>query len=346
MNIIIKNKANDIDPNWDRLRNSVYQKRSFLIHAENFNPCDQRYYLGYNEDVLVAGAVTYKLNVNILTFAKFNFTIPMKVIGIPVSVDAKGLIGDGVFSEEMLYEILKKESGLIICLNYDVPLNITNSIEMQTLPTLVHSSFKSSWGEYLQLFRHPYRRRILKAEQKFKVISEEKTLCTRFTDAHYKLYLNIMQRTKAKLEILSKDFFLNLSSDFTLYSFYAESELIAWHITVFDKGTYYFLFGGLNYDLRYKYDAYYNNLIQIIKEGAAFKSDRINLGQTAEISKNRLGANLVEKKMFLFHKNPILRFLFRLSKNVLGYKLKTEVVNVYKTNIPVKRNVLIKTYGR
>ncbi|MCJ7757214.1 MAG: GNAT family N-acetyltransferase [Gillisia sp.] len=346
MNIITKNKANDIDPNWDRLRNSVYQKRDFLIHAENFNPCEQRYYLGYNEDALVAGAVAYKLKVNILTFAKFNFTLPMMVIGIPVSVDAKGLIGNDFFSKEMVSEILKKESGLIICLNYDHSLNIKNIIEMQTLPTLVHSSFKSPWEEYLQLLRHNYRRRILNAEKKFKTISAEKHLCTEFTDEHYRLYLKIMQRTKTKLEILSKDFFSNLPSNFTLYSFYAESELIAWHITVFDKGIYYFLFGGLNYALRNKYDAYYNNLIQIIKEGADLNSDSINLGQTAEISKNRLGASFVEKKMFLFHKNSILRFLFRLGKNVLGYKLKTEVVNVYKNNMAVKRDVLIKNYAR
>ena len=335
MEIVIKYSIKNIDPNWDDLRNSVYQKINFLDHAEKFNPCKQRYYLGYINDILHVGAVVYELKVNLLTFASFHFKLPMKIIGIPASVDAKGLIGDSKFYTELISFILKKESGLTLCLNYDYSLKIKRIIEMHTLPTLIYNSCISSWKEYLKTLRHSYRRRILKAEKKFQTVHVKKNECSQFTDEHYELYLNIINRTKTKLEILTQDFFSNLPSEYILYSCYSKKELIAWHITVFDKGIYYFLFGGLNYTLRDKYDAYYNNLIQIIKEGVNLKSDLINLGQTAEISKNRLGAKIINKKMFLFHKNIFIRSIFRLCKNLLSYRIKSNEINIYNKNLQI-----------
>ncbi len=332
MKIIIKNSAKEIDPNWDYLNNSVYQNRNFLNHVEKYNPCNQRYYLGYNEDVFVAGAVVYSLKVNVLTYAKYCINLPMVIIGIPVSVDAHGLVGDNDFFEELISIIIKKERGLILCLNYNTPLNIRNSIEMQTLPTLVHDKCNTTWENYLQSLRHNYRRRILSAEKKFLGVSFEENLCSQFTDEHYQLYLNIMKCTKTKLETLSYHFFSKLPEEYRLHSFYAENQLITWHITIFNREIYYFLFGGLNYVLRNKYDAYFNNLIQIMKEATVLKSGSINLGQTAEISKNRLGARLIEKKMFLYHRNILVRMLFRLCKNLLGYKMNTTEVNIHKIN--------------
>lgn len=332
MKITTKNSAKEIDPNWDCLDNSVYQNRNFLIHVEKYNPCNQRYYLGYNEDVFVAGAVVYSFKVNVLTYAKYCITLPMIIIGIPASVDAHGLVGDNDFFEELISTILKKERGLVLCLNYNTSLKIRNSIEMQTLPTLVHDKCDTTWENYLQSLRHNYRRRILSAEKKFLGVSFKENYCSQFTDEHYQLYLNIMKHTKTKLETLPYHFFSKLPEEYKLHSFYAENQLITWHITTFNSGVYYFLFGGLNYALRNKYDAYFNNLIHIIKEATVLKSGSINLGQTAEISKNRLGARLIEKKMFLFHRNIFVRMLFRLCKKMLEYKMDTNEVNIYKLN--------------
>lgn len=328
-----KNTVFNIKIDWDTLTKSVYQNRNFLSHLEKQNPCLQRYYLGYKNNALVTGAVVYSLKVNILTFSKYCLNLPLTIIGIPASVDAVGIVGKNKYHEELLSFILKKESGLILCLNYDTSLEIQGIIEMQTLPTLMIEQCANSWQNYLQSIRHNYRRRILRSEEKISNILIKNELCNNFTDEHYQLYLNIMQITKTKLEILSKNFFVYLPSEFKLYSYYHEGKLLTWHITTKFKNIYYFLFGGLNYDLRDKYDAYYNNLIQIIREAIAIKSKSINLGQTAEIPKNRLGARLIKKKMFIYHHNVFIRSIFRLTKGLLNYKTKTKETSIYKKNL-------------
>ena len=330
MKIVKKESSKELDPNWDILCDSIYQKEKFLSHAEKYNSCNQRYYLGYNENDLEVGAVVYSLKVNVLTFVKYRLTLPMTIIGIPASVDAQGIIGDSNCYEELVNEILKSERGMILCLNYIKSLNIKKKIEMQTLPTMIHNCYSSSWEMYLQSLRHNYRRRIIKAEQKFEGISVKRETCSQFSTEHYQLYLNIIKRTKTKLETLKKDFFLHLPTEYLLHSFYSSNKLITWHISVSGNNVYYFLFGGINYSLRDKFDSYFNNLIHILKEAAELNSVSINFGQTAEVSKNRLGANAIKKKMFIYHKNPIIRLLFRLSKSLLGYRLKLSMVNIYK----------------
>ena len=333
MKIIKKDSANELDPNWNSLCDSVYQKDKFLKHSEKYNSCNQMYFLGFEGSDLVAGAVVYYLKVNMLTFANNSLNIPMTIIGIPASVDACGIVGNEIYYDELLNEIIKNEKGIILCLNYNQSLRINDIIEMKTLPTMIYDCDASSWEKYLESIRHNYRRRILKAQNKFDGITIKKDLCSQFTNEHYRLYLSIMNRTKTKLEILRKEFFVNLSSEYILHSFYSDNELITWHINVSNNGVYYFLFGGINYYLRDKYDSYFNNLVYVIKEGITIRSKSINLGQTAEVSKNRLGAKPIEKKMFIYHNNPLIRLLFRSSKSLLGFRLKPSMVNIFKREL-------------
>lgn len=330
----ISNSVKEFDSQWDTLCSSVYQKRLFLFHAEKHNPCNQKYYLGYNDDnQLVSGAVVYSSKVNVLTFSKYCINLPMTIIGLPASVDASGMVGESQCYSDLVREVLNNERGVVLCLNYESDFYFNSIVQMETLPSLVSDHLFLTWETYLESLRHNYRRRIIKAEQRFKNIKKTKSLCNQFSREHYELYLNILKRTKTKIETLSFSFFEQLPKEYMLHSFYIGKKLVTWHITTFDKGIYYFLFGGINYELRDKYDAYYNNLIQIIKGAILLKSKTINLGQTAEISKNRMGARFIRKKMFLYHKNLLIRSIFRLAKNFLSYKIKAIEVNIYKKKL-------------
>ena len=325
--------ANDLDPFWNQLCDSTYQKIAFLKHIEQYNYCNQRYYQAYKNDRLIAGAVIYSLRVNVLTFAKYNLTLPMTIIGIPASVDAKGIIGNSDFCSAFINEIMKQEKGIILCLNYNDPLGVNKIIEMQTLPSMIYNNNYPNWEAYINSLRHNYRRRILKAQAKFNDVRKVFEPCSKFTRTHYQLYLNVVKKSKTKLEILKYEFFINLPSEYQLFSFYHESELLTWHITTLSKNVYYFVFGGVNYTLRDTFDSYYNNLIHILIEGNKQECNTINFGQTAEVSKNRLGATPQIKRMFIYHKNPLIRLIFRLSKNFLSYDLKTRMIEVQKTKI-------------
>lgn len=331
MKIIKYTSAENICSTWDDCVDSVYQKNDFLVHLEKYNPCNQRYYVCFSSDKVVCGAVVYSLKMNLLTFSKRSFSLPFSIIGIPASVDAAGIVGNGhEYVKELIINILKQEKGLILSLNYNAIDNIEKIVKMQTLPTLIFEKKNESYPEFLNNIKHNYRRRILKAEEKIKNVEKTIESCSSFTEEHYNQYLAIMMRTTTKMETLSFDFFKNLPESYKLISLYYGKELLVWHISTFDASTYYFLFGGINYPLRDKFDSYCNNLISIIKEGFETQCKTINLGQTAMVSKNRLGAKIVPLKMFVYHSNPAIRFLFSLLRKLISYKIRDKSVMIYK----------------
>ncbi|MDL2308598.1 hypothetical protein LJC53_03315 [Bacteroidales bacterium OttesenSCG-928-C03] len=324
--------AQKILPSWDKQAHSIYQKTEFLLHLEKYNPCNQRYYIYYDDsDNVIAGAVVYSLIINLFTFSKSSFTISFSVIGLPASVDASGIVGENEnHVNYLISKILKQEKGLILSLNYNKIDHLKSVVKMQTLPTLIFEKRDNAWNDFLYNIKHNYRRRILKAEEKIADIEKHTESCSRFTEIHYNQYLAIMERTNTKLEILSFDFFQNLPDNYKLISLYHKNELLVWHISVLDADTYYFLFGGINYKLRDKFDSYYNNLISIIKEGFDIPCKTINLGQTALVSKNRLGAKVVPLRLFIYHSNPIIRLFLNLGKKIISYKIEDKEVTIYK----------------
>jgi hypothetical protein len=144
-----------------------------------------------------------------------------------------------------------------------------------------------------------------------------------------------MKNTRTKLEILASGFFCNLPENFALTSYYHGRELLTWHITCEHKGTFSFLFGGIDYQRRDLFDSYYNNLLGIIQEGMAKGYRRINLGQTAEQAKMRVGGQLVPKLMFLHHKNRLIRMIVKLFRNQLEYRVRNNKMLVFKYEYPI-----------
>jgi hypothetical protein len=324
--------AKNICPTCDTNVDSVYQKLDFLLHLEKYNPCNQRYYVGFDTDKVICGAVVYSLKMNILTFSGYSLPISFSIIGIPASVDAAGIVGNDTENvNKLISTILQQEKGLILCLNYNLIDKIEKIVKMQTLPTLIFEKKNDTWGDFINSIRHNYRHRILKAEEKIENAEKRIEPCSCFTKEHYNQYLAIMKRTKTKVETLSFNFFYNLPDNYRLISLFFENELLTWHISTYDLSTYYFLFGGINYELRDRFDSYYNNLITIIKEGFDTQCKTVNLGQTALVSKNRLGAKIQPLSMFIYHSNPVSRLLIFLLKRIISYKIKEKCVNIYKS---------------
>jgi hypothetical protein len=330
--IDLHTQVNSISKAWDSLNPEFFLSASFLQYLEKFNYCNQRYYTLTAGGNIKAGAIVYSLPVDLFTFSKKSLKFKMNIIGIPFSVDSSGIIGDENYFNELINHILSLEKGMILCLNYENAINHKDIVQLKALPTLVLNHYKfDSFDEYLSNMRHNYRRRIVKALEKFKNVKTERGNCDSFSDNHYSLYLSIMSKTKTKLEVLSKDFFINLPEKFVLTSYYSNDKLLAWHITYSKSSIFSFLFGGMDYELRDEFDSYYNNLLGVVRAGIEGGFDLINLGQTAENAKARIGAMLVEKKMFLYHKNLLIRKTLKLFSKQLEYKANIENFKIFKS---------------
>ncbi|MCU0371239.1 MAG: GNAT family N-acetyltransferase [Bacteroidales bacterium] len=319
-----------LDVNWDKLATCYFQKTGFLHHLHLYNPCNQRYYELFEGDRIIAGAVVYSLKVNLFTFSGLQANVKMQVIGLPVSVAAPSLIGDHDGSVYLINEILAREKGVILGLNLPVDLKLKKVVPMMTLPTIIFRNRFPDFTGYIQALRHPYRRRIRLILEKSAGVSYVMTKCREFTELHYKLYLEIMKRTTTRLETLSFDLFRNLPDNFVLGSQYDHDRLIAWHTLCFDGGTMFFFFGGMDYTQRDKLNSYNNNLLHILQTGIEKKCSMIDFGQTAEIAKMRLGAEVEPRAMFLYLHNPPALFLVKLFKSLMTYSKKQVPANVFK----------------
>jgi len=330
--IEIFNSAGDIPEEWDQLAPEYFQTREFLIHAQEYNPCSQSYYVMKREGVIVAGAVVYTLAPDLLTYLKIKSPVKMRICGIPCSVSASGLLGKCAM--ELLPAIFERERGLKLFLNLDQAPE-SGQATGHTLPTIVvHTPFKAM-QEYEGAMRYEYRRRYKKARSVFRNVKAEVAGCGVFGEAEHRLYLNVLNRSKGKLETLSCEFFSKLPPAFRLTRFYAEGKLLGWHITVFYGSTMYFFLGGIEYSLNNEYETYFNILYDIIEKGIEGGAEYVELGQTAEIPKLRTGGSIVEKYMLAQHSSRIFSRVIKLAGGILEYRCKFPRNRVFKEETDV-----------
>lgn len=305
---------------WDELADCYFQQKEFLHHADIYNPCNQRYYLLWDNDKLLAGACVYTLKIHLFTFSGIPSRIKMQVIGIPASISPPGIIGRSKKNIETLVQyIIKNEKGLLLLLNTRIDLELKPCIEMTMMPTVVLDKVFDSWSDYMNTLRSSYRRRAHHILRSFVHVKEISTKCDAFTPVHYDLYLQIMKHTKEKLETLEFDFFKNLPGCFQLTSYYDKAQLICWHITCTDQEKLFFFFGGHCYKLLDDYQSYFNNLFGIVRKFVKEGYEKLDLGQTAEIAKMKTGAQMEPRAMFLYHHNSIIRLLLRCFKSFMTY---------------------------
>jgi len=332
MDTEIKNisRAFDLPGNWDCEALDYFQTREFLNHTEKYNPCKQRYYLLYQDGIFETGVVVYTLKLDLLTYLNIPSPFRMNIAGIPCSVSASGIIGNQSDLTQIIGYIKTCEKGLLLFLNLATEIQEENMISGKTLPTIILANQFRSWEDYLGTMRADYRRRVRQLSLPFSGIQMKQSDCSGFDDRMHKLYLDVLKRSKGKLETLSLEFFRNLPSNFSLTAFYNADKLIGWYISSTFKEKFYFFLGGVDYMVNRQFNTYFNILLNVVQEGIEKGASVIDLGQTAEIPKLRLGGKLDEKMMAGYHSNRIMRSLMKAGKSLLEYSTAVPETHVFK----------------
>lgn len=327
------NTATELPYEWDQVAENYFQKRKFLIHTELHNPCHQRYYIYKKDGKIVAAAVVYTLQLDIFTYLKIKSPFQMNIVGIPCSVSANGIFGDEKAIDSLKEHIYKTEKGLVLILNLSVMPKSNNSASGKTLPTIVFNHSFSNWENYIHSLRSGYRRRINRINTPNASITINQTSCSQFTDEMHRQYLDVFNRSKGKLEKLSRNFFQQLPPEFLLTTCRYGNEMIGWNITLIDGEKHYFFLGGVNYDQNKIHNTYFRLLTQIIKDSFEKKTKMIDFGQTAEIAKTRMGGKVIPLYMEARHSNPIFNFLLKKGAKLLEYKRVIEKTKPIKEGI-------------
>jgi hypothetical protein len=338
INYSIIKDAEDLPSSWDRIANSPFQQKKFLIHAQKYNYCNQRYYLLSQNGNLMCSAVVYTLKINFLNFLRIPSPIKMNIIGIPCSVSASGIIGDERSNKKSSYNLIKyiieHEKGFLLNLNLNSEYIDNSWASGKTLPTIIFENRFKNWDDYLIAIKSRYRRRIKKFQTKLKGINISKSDCSCFSTKCHQLYLNVYEKSKDKLEELSAVFFKNLPQEYKLTVFckglVKNAEPLGWFITIFDGSVLSFFLGGLDYYQNRKFSIYHNMLIEILKEGIELGANSIDFGQTAETSKLKIGGKLKHKYMIGYHSNRFINWVLKKAKGVLEYKYNMPQYHVFK----------------
>jgi hypothetical protein len=318
-----------LPPAWDALAEHYVQRRAFLRHAHTYNPCKQRYYLLSRGGHLVAGAVVYTLRLDLLTFLRMSSPLAMQVVGVPCSVSAGGVLGDPA----ILTALLTAERGLLIALNLDAVPTHQPFAQGQTLPTVVLDGPFASWDAYLHALRAPYRRRLRRLEATAAALAIHTGPCAAYTDAMHALYEQVYQQSRDKLEHLTADFFRHLPAEFTLTTFEQNDRLLGWTILLQDGDRWAFFLGGRDYAAPVP-DLYFLMLRTLLQHAIDAGAREIDLGQTAEVPKLRLGGRLREKYMLGYHGNPLVRALLYGARGLLSYRRTVPPAHVFREAAP------------
>lgn len=317
-------QAAKLPPEWNELAENYFQQTEFLRHTEKYNFCHQRYYLCVEAGRLLSAATVYSLNLDILTYLKVKSPLRMHVVGIPCSVSCPGIFGESQALVALKNHIFSVEKGFVLVLNLkEKPLDRLHA-SGRTLPTLVLTNHFASWPDYIASFRSNYRRRINHINKPCEELRFEKKKCAEFTETMYQFYLEVYQRSSGKLEKLNFDFFRHLPEDFCMTVCLKNEDVIGWSISLSDQNTHYFFLGGIDYSLNKTYNTYFRLLSSTVRDGIENKSAYIDLGQTAEIAKMRMGGKPLPLYMEAHHSNFILNRLLRLAGRLLEYKRKLE----------------------
>ena len=328
----LKENTAELPGSWDSLAEHYFQQRKFLKHAERYNPCRQRYYLCQEEDRVVSAAIVYTLRLDLLTYIKIKSPLKMHIVGIPCSVSCPGIFGEMEAVEALKKHIIDQEKGFLLFLNMTEKPTEYVRTSGTTLPTIVLSNRFSDWKSYLDSLRSGYRRRLHQINVPDKTLRFGKGNCNGFSSPMYDQYLEVYKRSSGKLEKLSFDFFRNLPEEFILTVCYKNEHVIGWNLALESKKVYYFFLGGIDYKQNRANKTYLRLLTQLVRDGIERHVDFIELGQTAEIPKMRMGGSPESLYMQAHHSNPFFQNLLKMASPLLAYKRKLEDTNALKQN--------------
>ncbi|MCL1914485.1 MAG: hypothetical protein FWG10_11585 [Eubacteriaceae bacterium] len=269
--------------------------------------------------------VEYPIKLNLLSFAKrAKLHVGITIIGAPVSIGKKGYVGD----IGALIADYKKRKGIFLVLNDDAPLHAGNNRSGNTLPSFVLENDFADMDDYIQKLRSSYRRRVLLARKKAGSLSVKKIDSGSYTEQMHGLYMKVLNASKYPLETLNSSFFKLAGGD--LYCFFNGQEPLAFVLVKGIEDTLYFIFGGMDYSKRDEYDLYFNMLLLVLELGITGSFKRIDFGQTAEQSKQRIGAIQSSRYMHIAAGNKFVDFTLTRLFRFFDYKLPNEKLNVFK----------------
>lgn len=320
--------AVDLPKEWDGfVAGNIYMSRHILLSMERVSPYKPKYYMQVNDkNEPTACFISFEKKHNLFTFVSWLY-LPVKINFIYLLLSANA---SGIKFIEDIGPMLNTIKGLKIILNTKKQENLSFFVQGVYLPSITLINRWDTLDEYLNSLRSSYRHRYNRALKLGSGIKKRilKNNNEEFTEEMYRLYEQVYNKSKYKLEKLELDFFKNNFSKVVVLEVDGDPQAFVQLIEADDK--LIFEFGGFNYKLNHRYDLYLNMLLTIVEYGINHKFKYIDFGQTAEDAKMKLGCYMESRHMLISHSNKLINYILKASINFISYKQKIYNFNVFK----------------
>lgn len=333
MDVTRHGRVEELPGGWDALARNLFQRRAFLAHCERENPCRQRYYVAWRRGAPAAAAIVYTLPLDLLTWLGIRSPLAMNVVGVPCSVASAGVAGDDEAADALLRGVLARERGMTLALNLGRAPAAFGGAVGRTWPGVVLENRFADLEDYRRALRAPYRRRLDRILAREATLRIETGPCGAFGAREHAQYLEVWSRSEGKLERLSERFFRTLPEPFRLTTFREGDRLRGWIVTVPDGERFWFFLGGQDHDADAR-ELYHVKLLAVLRQGLAAGARQIDLGQSAEVPKLRLGGVTEELAMVGWHSSGPLRAALRLGAPLLSYRRRFPAPRVFREGTP------------
>lgn len=324
-------RAEDLPDDWDHIAADNYAlKKEFLITTQRANTSVHTFYVfrktnGTIDSILVT---FYKKRFNILLYTPIIMRINVTLVHIPLSITRQGyIIGDETRDE--VERLLNSLKGYVVLLNAGAELRFKNfhqgTISSQISMPITWKTF----DEYLNDLRSHYRYRYKKALKKgagltFTVLRNN----TLFDEELYSFYEAVFNKSKIRVEKLTIDFFR--SSHGTIIVCEHKGQKLGFIQMIENGRELVFAFVGINYPYNHRYDIYLNLLLHMMEYAITHGFTTLELGQTAEDTKLKLGGRFTPLYALLHHSNPVINMIINRIVSLISYKQSVIRFRVFK----------------
>ncbi len=327
--IVRYDSVSELPNEWDSVvGDNIYLTRKFLAFMETVDREKKTYYGVYDSSgkLDTVFETIERRGYNLGMFTRLNFKIKITMVYVPLSVTRPG-IEYGECLEEAA-EFIRGLKGYKIFLNLpDMELN--GYAKGLTCPKCVLKIRWSSFDEYMDSLRSNYRYRFRKALKKAAPLKlRYLNSGEEFTDEMYKLYEQVYDKSRIRVEKLTPEFF---RGEFFRIFVLEDGEGVRGFVQLLANGDeLVFEFVGLDYSVQSKYDTYLAMLLEIIRYAIEHGFKTVDFGQTADDTKLKLGSEYIYLYAYLNHKNRLLNAVCKKLAHRLEYRPVTEKFDVFK----------------
>jgi predicted N-acyltransferase len=206
------------------------------------------------------------------------------------------------------------------------------------VPSLPYARLPLRWDSfdsYLGGMRHGYRRAVLRSLRKLgdaRLVVGGEEVCS--ADRFFVLYLNVMERATTKLEILTREFFRRLygrcGEDLRVIALLDGNEVLGAALCMVDGRRMTFMLVGLDYTARDAHDVYFNLIYGIVRNAIETGCTVLDLGQTSNWLKSRIGADFVSESFYLRAESGAVHRILALLRPVLFPEVLPPAIRVFR----------------